>query len=274
MSSSSDEPPSLPNDIDCGEFFFPGEGLSALLVHGLAGTPYEMRYLGERLAARGIRVRGVKLAGHAGEPYDLGATGPDNWYESVVQGFEELRQYGDPNVIIGLSMGALLSTRLAVDQREAVAGIVLLSSSYFLPPAVTAALKGASMMGRLADQVYLHFAKGSDIHDAAARRVHPSSRLMPLSAPIKLLELAAQTRRMLPRVTQPALVIHARDDHNCPMRRNMNYVMKHLGSADKRAVVLEDSYHVVTVDVDRERVASEVLDFVEQFRAVPQRRSA
>ena len=49
-----------------------------------------MRYLGERLAARGVRVRGVKLAGHAGLPEELGAAGYDNWYESVVNGLEEL----------------------------------------------------------------------------------------------------------------------------------------------------------------------------------------
>ena len=50
--------------------------LSALLVHGLTGTPYEMRYLGERLAAQGIRVRGVRLAGHATAPEDLGKADP------------------------------------------------------------------------------------------------------------------------------------------------------------------------------------------------------
>jgi carboxylesterase len=69
-SESAEEPPSRRETaaVDINEFFFPGEGVSALLVHGLTGTPYEMRYLGERLTARGVRVRGVKLAGHASAP--------------------------------------------------------------------------------------------------------------------------------------------------------------------------------------------------------------
>jgi carboxylesterase len=275
MTESSDEPPSFrKSDVDTGQFFFPGEGLSALLVHGLTGTPYEMRYLGECLAARGVRVRGVKLAGHAAEPYELGATGPDNWYESVVQGFEDLRQYGDPNVVIGLSMGAVLAARLAADQRESVAGLVMLAPAFFLPPSVTTALKAVKLLGPVVDSLYLHNREGSDIHDAAARHVHPTCRLMPIAAPIRLLGLSAQVRRMLPRITQPALVIHAKDDHTCPMKRNVNYVMKHLGSKEKRAVRLDESFHIITVDSERERVAAEVIEFASQFGAASDRRAA
>ena len=51
----------------------------------------------------------MKLAGHAGLPEELGAVSYDNWYESVVNGLEELRQYGEPIVVVGLSMGAVLS---------------------------------------------------------------------------------------------------------------------------------------------------------------------
>ncbi|HUA32311.1 MAG TPA: alpha/beta fold hydrolase [Candidatus Binataceae bacterium] len=272
MSESDDEPPqSFKIAVDTSEFFFPGEGLSALLVHGLGGTPFEMRYLGEQLAAAGIRVRGVRLAGHAGAPYELGATGPDNWYESVVHGFEELRQYGDPNVVIGQSLGAVLGARLAVDQRESVAGLVMLSAAFFLPPAVSAALKAASLLGPVVDKLYVHVADSSDIHDAAARQIHPTMHLTPLSAPIRLMALSAQVRPMLPRVTQPALVIHAKNDHTCPVARNVNYVMKNLGSTAKRAVHLEESYHVVSVDSERDRVVAEILGFVDQLRAQPHR---
>jgi carboxylesterase len=272
MSSSSDEAaPSGTSAVDTSDFFFPGEGLSALLVHGLLGTPYEMRYLGERLAASGIRVRGVRLAGHAGEPEELGPTGPDNWYESVVHGFEDLRSYGDPNIIIGLSMGAVLGARLAVDQRESVAGLVMLAPAFFLPPAIATALRAVSLLGPMVDKLYLHSTVPSDIHDAAARQIHPTCHLIPLAAPIRLMALSAQVRPMLPRVTQPTLLIHGRNDHICPMRKNAAQVMKNIGAADKRAVYLDDSFHVLTVDTEKDRVVTEVLDFAERFRAIPQR---
>jgi carboxylesterase len=280
MKSDSDEPPSRHSaGVDTNEFFLPGSGadgagVSALLTHGLTGTPYEMRYLGERLAERGVRVRGVRLAGHAGMPEELGPVSYDNWYESVVNGLEDLRQYGEPIVAVGLSMGAVLSARLAADQGESVAGLAMLAPAFFLTTSTSLALRGLrGVLGSITESIYLHNPGLSDIHDAAARSVHPSCRLMPLSAPMKLLDLSAVVRPMLPRVMQPALVIHARRDHTCPMRKNVSYVMKHLGSVEKRAVELEESYHVITVDSDKERIVDEVTAFVERFRIAPQTRA-
>jgi carboxylesterase len=280
MKSDSDEPPSRHSaGVDINEFFFPGAvpgaaGVSALLIHGLTGTPYEMRYLGERLAARGVRVRGVKLAGHAGMPEELGAVGYDGWYESVVNGLEELRQYGEPIVVVGLSMGAVLSARLAADQGESVAGLALLAPAFFLPTSTSLALRGLrGLLGSIIERIYLFNPGASDIHDAAARSIHPNCRLMPLSAPLKLLDLSAVVKPMLSRITQPALVMHARRDHTCPMRKNVDYLMKHLGSAEKRAIELDESYHVITVDSEKERLADEVGEFVARFRVAPQKRA-
>src|SRR5215469_5898726 len=268
MTPPAEEPPSPEFPVvDKNEFFFPGEGVSALLVHGLSGTPYEMRWLGEQLAGAGIRVRGVRLNGHAGSPEDLGASTYDNWYESVVQGLEDLRRYGDPNVVVGLSAGAVLATRLAVDQREAIAGSAMLAPAFFLPWTATVTIRAVRKLSSLANHLYVHNDSGSDIHDAAARRIHPTMSLLPLSAPINLLDLSKIVRRRLDRVTQPALVIYSRQDHTCPMRRNQSCITKRLGSVERREVVLEDSYHVITVDNEKQQVAAEVRTFVEQFRA-------
>lgn len=261
---NSDDDPHPPQDTN--EFFLPGSGLSALLIHGLTGTPYEMRYLGEQLAADGVRVLGVCLAGHGGAPEDLGAATHANWYESAVKGFERLHAYGDPNVVIGLSLGAVLAARLAADQREAVSGLVMLSPAFFLPFPIRTALRAMRAAGRLADHIYFHNSRGSDIHDAAARRIHPGNRLIPLRAALGLIELTDQVRPKLAEVVQPTMVIHSRNDHTCPFEKNLGFVMDRLGSAQKRAVVLEESYHVVTVDSEKQRVAQETLEFVSQFR--------
>jgi carboxylesterase len=273
IKSTDDEPPppSAPDkispEVDKRDFFFPGAGLSALLIHGLTGTPYEMRWLGERMAAAGFRVRGVRLAGHAGAPEELATATYDNWYESVVLGFEELRQYGDPNIVVGLSAGAVLAARLAMDQREAVAGIAMLAPAFYLPRSTMLALRMVQKLGKLAKTLYLYSPGDSDIHDAQARRIHPTAHLFPISGPINLLDMSKIVRRRLRRITQPALLMHSRLDHTCPMERNVNFVLKHLGSAEKRCVILEESYHVITVDSEKEQVAAEVLSFAEQFRA-------
>ncbi|MGD0076045.1 MAG: alpha/beta fold hydrolase [Candidatus Binataceae bacterium] len=270
MGESDDDPHPNLQTVDTDEFFFPGSGLSALLIHGLSGTPYEMRFVGERLADAGVRVCGVKLAGHAAAAEDLGATNHNHWYQSVVDGFERIRQFGDPIVVIGQSAGAVLAARLAIDQTEEIAGLIMLAPAFFLNFWTWTALRLIRKLGPLAGQVYLR-GDGPDVHDAAARRIHPRTQLMPLSAAVSLFQLSAAVRPRLEKITPPALIIHGRQDHVCPQKKNVDFVMGHLGSAHKRAVILDNSFHVISVDIDKARVADEVLGFIAQFRSAPEK---
>ncbi|HTT74723.1 MAG TPA: alpha/beta fold hydrolase [Candidatus Binataceae bacterium] len=270
-----DEDPHPSQQPSTEPFLFDGSGLSLLLVHGFGGTPYEMRYLGERVNAAGARVLGVRLAGHASTAEDLGASTYDNWYESVIDGLEQLRGYGDPIVVAGLSMGALLCARLTLDQREAIAGLVLIAPAFFIGFPQRLALSLIEPFEGFTDNIYLQQRGGSDIHDNAARSVHPRHNLMSLRAALHLHQLARLVRARLGEIIQPTLLIHSRLDHTCPYDKNTGYVMSHLGSAEKRAVILEESYHVITVDSEKDRVAEEVTSFALQFRrAAPRRRAA
>lgn len=253
---------SLP-EVDKSDFFFEGSDVSALLLHGLTGTPYEMRYLGRQLAARGIRTLGVKLAGHAGTPTELGASNHRNWYESVVRGFERLREFHDPIVVVGLSMGAVLAARLAADQGDEIVGLVMLAPAFFLTTRAWTMTRIIRHFGRWPYNVYLQNTNGSDIHDAAARRIHPTMTLMPLSAPLNLYDLSSIVRPMLAKIRQPTLAIHSRQDHTIPFS-TLAWLMSRLQCDDKRAIELEDSYHVITVDCEKERIAAEVIRFIEQ----------
>ena len=257
-----------PQSVNTEEFFFPGSGLSALLIHGLSGTPYEMRLLGQHLATAGVRVLGIRLAGHCGRPEELGEVTHDNWYESVVEGFERLRSYDEPNVVIGLSMGAVLAARLAIDQREAVSGVVMLAPAFYLSFWTRTFLRMVRPSISFANRIYVYQQRGSDIHDAGARSIHPGNRLMPLRAGLDLIELSDRVRSKLPELVQPTLVIQSRQDHTCPFNKNVAYLMSHLGCADPRLIALDESFHVITVDSERERVAHETLEFILPFRRI------
>lgn len=266
MSSSDSEPPS-PDQSDTSEFFFDGRGASALLIHGLTGTPYEMRFLGERLALRGVRVLGVKLAGHAGTPQELENSNHNSWYESVVNGLERLRAFGDPVVVVGQSAGALLAARLAIDQLDAVSGVVMLAPAFFLPRWTGRALAALRLVGPWVSRLYIR-GGGPDIHDAHARLIHPRSELMPLGAALSLVELSQMVRRRIDRLSQPTLIIHSRKDHTCPFERNINFLTHHMGGDQVRVVTLERSYHVISVDTEKEQVAAETAAFIDGVRAM------
>ena len=100
-------------------FFFQGDRRGILLIHGLTGTPMEMRLLGLGLHARGYTVAGMQLAGHCGNVEDLLATGREDWYGSVQRAADVLRPKVDHLFVAGLSMGALLALKLAADRADA-----------------------------------------------------------------------------------------------------------------------------------------------------------
>jgi carboxylesterase len=262
MTDAEDPPNGAHSTIDASPFFLPGEGSSALLIHGLTGTPYEMRFLGERLAQTGSRVLGVKLAGHASTPEELSAATHDHWYQSVVVGFERLRAYGNPIVVVGQSAGAVLAARLAIDQGTEVAGLVLLAPAFFLRRSIWWTLKMLNLAHPWLGRVFLR-GSGPDLHDAAARQVHPAMQLIPLKSLLELVRLTAVVRPQLGRLIQPLLIIHSLQDHLCPPT-NVDFLLSRVSSSIKRVVFLEESFHVISVDSEKVRLADEVAKFIAQ----------
>src|SRR5947208_1305585 len=98
------------------------------------------------------------------------------------------------------------------------------------------------------------------------RAVRRSYRAMPLGAVLELLRLQAVVRGELGRVTQPALLLHGRHDHSVPLA-NLERVRRSLGSRLIESHVLERSWHVVTLDYDRDEVARLAADFLGRVEA-------
>lgn len=100
---------------------------ACLLIHGFSGCPTEMFGLGKTLAAQSIRVYGMLVAGHSGDPEDLLLSGRKQWLASAEEGLAKLARYSQV-FVIGLSMGGVLSLSLAERHSERIAGVVALST--------------------------------------------------------------------------------------------------------------------------------------------------
>ena len=247
-------------------FLWPGERLGCLLVHGLTSTPYEMRSLGERLHAGGSAVCAVQLAGHGARVADLEPRGRRDWYASVEEGLARLSAGSSRVIAIGLSLGALLVLRLAHDRRESVAGVVVLSTVLELAnpwPARLAPIV-APFLPMLPERLRFRPKDGSDIADLEARRIHPGLQSIPLRSIVELVALQREVRSLLAEIRQPVLAMHGAGDHTAPLS-NLEILRRSLPRLE-REVVLPGSCHVVTVDVDRERVAAEVARFVDEVQ--------
>ncbi|GHU05838.1 hypothetical protein FACS1894205_6420 [Alphaproteobacteria bacterium] len=107
--------------------FFPGSRIGFLLLHGLAGTPSEMKAVGKRLNGYGFSVLCPQLAGHCASEADLIATAWTDWAESASEAFEQMTRRMDVVFVGGLSAGAVLSLYLARRNPEKIRGLALYS---------------------------------------------------------------------------------------------------------------------------------------------------
>jgi carboxylesterase len=245
---------------DAAPFRFDGDRRGVLLVHGFTGTPFEMRFLGEHLAGRGYSVVGPQLAGHCGTPADLGCTGWRDWYASVERAFDELRGRVERVAVVGLSLGGLLSLELARQRGPEVVAVGALASPLWLDPWI---MRGIRWLGRnrlLGTRTVPKWG-GSDIADPELRGRNPATRGMPLPALLSLLEVMETVRQHLGDVAQPAFVAHGRKDHTAPFAC-MEVLVRCLGSAEVEQLVLERSYHCITIDVEREALFQRLTAFL------------
>src|SRR3954454_9052360 len=88
-----------------GGYWFEGNDVGCLLLHGFTGTPQNVRPLADYLARRGLAVSAPRMPGHGTTVADLDRTGPEDWLAAAAEGLAELRQRGSPRVGAGVSLG-------------------------------------------------------------------------------------------------------------------------------------------------------------------------
>ncbi len=249
-------------------FFYPGNDIGCLVIHGLTGTPHEVRWLGQHLHAQGYTVHGPRLAGHATTLTDLSPITWREWYFSALSGYELLREQCRLVFVMGLSMGGALSLTLA--SREPVAGVVAMSAPNRLDdwrlsllPILSRFIPIFPKAGRLPlDEDPFH-----QIVIAEQRRRgedpvgHPCYRNWSTRGLVEMTRMLAVMRAGLPNITAPALLIHARNDSVVPFY-NVELNFDALGSADKDCLIIDESDHAITEDEGRETVFQAAADFV------------
>lgn len=244
------------------EFELEGGPDAVLLLHGLTGSTFEMHHLALALAAAGHRCLAPVMAGHGGAPGDLVGV---PWTEWVAKARRDLDRLAGARrtFVAGCSMGALVACALAHDHPEQVDGLILLA------PALELKAPGrlAGLLGRsgLLWRTVVPKGSGSDVSDEDMRRRNPCLDGVPLAAVAELEALAAFVDRVVPGVAAPALVIAGGQDHTVTLA-GARRLARRLGSGPAPVVVLPESWHLVGVDVERERCAAEALAFLDGLR--------
>jgi carboxylesterase len=226
-------------------FAFPGgpagAGTGVLLVHGFTGSPFSMRPWGEHLAAEGFAVRAPLLPGHGTRWQDANLTTEQDWVDAVSRAFDELRAECERVVVAGLSMGGTLAIRLAELRPDDVAALVLVN------PSLLTERRDAKLLPLLARLTPSWKAIANDIKKPGVdERAYAK---LPTRAVLGLRRLWTATRADLGRVTAPLLVFRSVTDHVVEPA-SVRVLLAGVSSHDTTEVLLEDSYHVATLDND------------------------
>ena len=234
-------------------FSFDGGTVGALLVHGFTGTPQSMRLWGEFLAAAGLTVSCPLLPGHGTRWQEMNATGWRDWYGTAEAALRALRSTCDTVFVMGLSMGGTLTLRLAEEHGDAVAGAVTVNAS-LTTDRRDAAL--APYLSRIAPSVK---GVGNDIKAPGVTEV--AYGRVPLKAFASLRELWSVTRADLRRITRPVLAFRSVTDHVVEPSSG-RALLAGATSCKIDEVLLANSFHVATLDNDKETIFKESLEFV------------
>lgn len=233
----------------------PDAATAVLCMHGLSGTPYEVRPIAAALSRAGHRARGIALPGHCTSPEDLARTSRAAWVDAAAAELERLRARHDRVVLVGMSMGGVVSLRVA--QMGRVDALVTIGAPLDLGAPVRIAVPFAKHLVPL-----LPKRGGSDIRDPAARARHPGYKVMPLAAVHELIRLQGEVAGGLARIAAPILVAHGRHDRTSPPR-NARIIHDAVSSEVRELVMYERSGHVVPVDHDGPALAERATSFVE-----------
>lgn len=257
------QPASAPDETPDGVF----------LIHGLGGTQYDLGSMHKRLKNAGFVTHSLTLPGHGTQPEDLAGVAAEDWIEAVVAKYREVREAHPRLHVMGMCMGALLAAVLAERERHAKGNLVLLAPPVYIDGWATPwyrglrpllyAIPGVGRTMKVEEEdpygikneqlraiVKAKFERGENFH----------YRWVPLECIRQVDRLRAILAKCAQRIGCPTLVVHARQDELTSLR-SANFLVEAIGGGRARMVVLEDSYHMVCVDNDREIVAKNVLEF-------------
>lgn len=249
---------------------------AVLLIHGLQGVPTEIQALAKRLNKAGYTVRVPHFKGYG---YTAGDTARSvtpwrDWRNQVLIELRDLKRQCKTVSIGGLCIGAVLALSVAEEAGEEISGLSLLATTLFYDGWSIPWYRFMLPLGYYTPLRYLYAykerepfgLKNEQLRRWVAREMsHKTSSIAGASnltlPAIHEAELLIKSVKLnLRKVTTPALIIHAvEDDVSTP--RSADFVVNHIGSNKVQKILLHNSYHIITMDNERETVADETIKF-------------
>ena len=245
--------------MDLKEFNHPyshmgSKDIGVLLIHGITSTTSSMIYLACQFSEAGFHVELPSLPGHGTTWQNLNKTSYKEWIEELQKSLQILQSRTSKIYVCGLSLGGALVLHLAQLQPE-ISGIILINHAckfthpkFWFAPIIRFLIPSVP-------------AVASDIKNPEEKEI--AYLRTPTNAVHQMLCLMKIVRKNLPQTKQPVLIFKSKEDHVIP-RISAIYTLKKIGSSQKELIWLENSYHVATMDYDKEFIAEKSIKFILQ----------
>jgi len=241
--------------------FYEGSETGILFIHGFTGTAYEGKDFAAYFAEKGYTVWVPLLPGHGTRPEDMINVTWKDWYSYAEDCLLKFKKQCSRVILVGQSMGAGIA--LALGAHHSVNALISLAGAVFLRDWRLKLLPVAKHFLR-----YQHKSRGPDISNKEAKKSSASYRKYPLKSIDDFLHMVSFARENLSKVNDPILLIHSRQDHTVTFK-NMDYIYNHVSSQVKEKLVLEKSYHIISLDNEKEVIFETANDFLEKLKLTP-----
>jgi carboxylesterase len=229
-------------------FFISGNHIGILVCHGFNGTPQSVEFLSKSLAKKGYTIYAPLLSGHGTHPEDMESYSYSDWIYDVEEAYNFLQQTCSRIFIMGQSMGGALALRVA--ETKKCAGIITINAALEVPDYDPYQYLEAPRF--IPDD-------NPDIKDPNAKEITYS--VVPIKGVKQLLTLMKTTREKLQMVSSPLLLFKSPEDHVVPAYCSQE-IYHRVSSRDKKLVSLPNSYHVASLDYDKNQIVKETSAFI------------
>lgn len=260
-----------------GSLVIPGGRVGVLLVHSLGGNPIELRFVAQGLARAGYTVYCPLLPGLGGGTDSMGLSSWQDWYVALEQAHDELKAHCDVIIAGGISAGSMLALRLARERAQHVHGLMLFAPTIW--PNGWAIPKSFLLFKLVyhkwvANLMRFHQRPPHGIKDERIRNFVIES-FRSEERPIEDLfgrggglvwefkALARDVKRRLGEIAQPTLIVHPREDDQSDIENAFTLQRKLAGVVEM--TVLDDCYHMVTLDRQRAIAVERTVDFAQRL---------
>jgi len=253
---------------------------AVLALHGLLGNPLEMQFVGKRLQRAGYTVTIPLIPGYgyaSEQSTSYRTTRSEKWYEEVLHHFDFLKQNYESVSIVGLCIGAVLALRLASERSSDIAAISLLATTldydgwsipkyrFLLPIAYYTparylysykerfpfGIKNTNLQKWIASEMKVKTSTAAGASRLSAEGIFQAYRLI------------QNVKRNLENVSCPTLIMHAEED-DVATPKSADLVESRISSSIKKKIMLHNSYHIITLDNEKEQVAADTIKFFDQ----------